>query len=535
MIYKLKLIFKDRIGIVAEISALIAEQAFNIVAMEVIRAEDCAHLYLEIENQGEFIQRQVLFEVLGNIADLIEIRFIDTLPQEERENRFRVVLDNISDGVLSIDHRGNITTINQMARLATNSQDQAILGKNLKTLQLPDYSLLECLTGERYSNVKKNLITATGRYEYLATGRPIRDSAGRIIGAVEIAKGVREIKALARSITDPGQINFSDIVGQNPALVEAIAFAQKIAGTDAIISLHGASGTGKECFARAIHNASGRRGVFVPINCAALPENLLESELFGYAGGSFTGSRREGRAGLFETAKDGTVFLDEIAELPWNSQAKILRVIQEKRVRRIGDTKELPVNARIVTATNRRLEQLIDKKLFRQDLYYRINVLPIHLPPLAERTDDIPLLVEHFLFRLASKLDKAFQSISTSALEKLKQHHWPGNVRELKNVVERAAILSESERIEVDSILFSHEITGKKNSVLKPHQANTVGGNKLALQVAEFEKRIIRAALQETPSIRSAARNLGISHTALLNKMKKHKLKMELNRTTGNI
>ena len=534
MIYKLKLIFKDRIGIVADISALIADQAFNIVTMEVIREEDCAHVYLELENQGEVIQRQVLFEVLGNIADLIEIRFIDTLPQEERENRFRVVLDNISDGVLSIDHLGNITTINQMARLATNSQDQAILGKNLKTLQLPDYSLLECLTGERYSNVKKNLITATGRYEYLATGRPIRDSAGRIIGAVEIAKGVREIKALARSITDPGRINFSDIVGQNPALVEAIAFAQKIAGTDAIISLHGASGTGKELFARAIHNASGREGVFVPINCAALPENLLESELFGYAGGSFTGSRREGRSGLFETAKDGTVFLDEIAELPLNSQAKILRVIQEKRVRRIGDTKELPVNARIITATNRRLEQMIDKKLFRQDLYYRINVLPIHLPPLAARKDDIPILVEHFLFRLASKLDKAFQSISAAAIKKLKQHHWPGNVRELKNVVERAAILSESNRIEVDTILYSHEIVGKNYTRLKPQLENMTAGGKLADQVAEFEKRIIRTALNATTSIRSAARNLGLSHTALLKKMKKYELKMEIIRTTGN-
>ena len=534
MIYKLRLIFKDRIGIVADISALIAEHAFNIVAMEVIREEDHAHVYMELESRGEISQRHVLFEVLGNITGLIEIRFIDNLPHEERENRFRVVLDNISDGVLSIDHKGNITTINQMARAATNSQDQNVLGKNLKTIQLPDYSLLECLAGEKYSNVKKNLITATGRYEYLATGRPIQDSTGRIIGAVEIAKGVREIKALAKSITDPGQTSFSDIVGQTPALVEAISFAQKIAATDAIISLHGTSGTGKELFARSIHTASGRKGVFVPINCAALPEHLLESELFGYVGGSFTGSRREGRAGLFETARDGTVFLDEIAEMPLNSQAKILRIIQEKRVRRIGDTKELPVKARIITATNQRLEQLIDKKLFRQDLFYRINVLPIHLPPLAERTDDIPILAEHFLFRLASKLDKEVPSISASALEKLKQHHWPGNIRELKNVVERAAILSESDHIEVDTILFSHEIVGGNYRGLKPSLVNARFSHKLATQMAEFEKGIIRVALQDTTSIRKAARNLGLSHTALLNKMKKYKLKMKIKRTVGN-
>lgn len=524
MNYKLRLIFKDRIGIVADISSLIAGHALNIVSMEVIRAEDRAQVYVELESTTKITGRQELFEVLGNIADLIEIRFIDTLPQEERENRFRVVLDNISDGVLSIDHKGNITTINHMARVATNSQDQAVLGHNIKALQLPDYSLLECLKGERYNKVKKTLITATGRYEYLATGRPIRDSARRIIGAVEIAKGVKEIKELARSITEPDQISFTDIVGQNPTIIAAIAFAQKIAGTDAIISVRGPSGTGKELFARAIHTASGRKGPFVPINCAALPEHLLESELFGYVGGAFTGSRKEGKRGLFEIAKDGTVFLDEIGEMPWNSQAKILRVIQDQRVRRIGASREIPINARIITATNRRLEQLVEKKLFRQDLFYRINVLPIHIPPLAERADDIAILVEHFLFRLAARLGKQFQSISTEALEKLKSHHWPGNVRELKNVVERAAILSESDRIEVDAVLFSHEIAGGTENRIEPQVYQVKAGQTLGARVAEFEKGIVKEALKNWPSIRKTARNLGLSHTALLNKIKKHQL-----------
>lgn len=524
MNYKLRLIFTDRIGIVADISALIADHALNIISMEVIREEDRARVYLELESTEKITGKQELFEVLGNILDLIEIRFIDTLPQEERENRFRVVLDNISDGVISIDHKGNITTINQMARVATNSKDRSVLGKNLKTVQLPDYSLLECLQGKKYSNIKKNLITASGRYEYLATGRPIRDSARRIIGAVEIAKGVKEIKALARSISDPEQISFTDIVGQNPTIIEAIAFAQKIATTDAIISLRGSSGTGKELFARAIHTTSNRKGPFVPINCAALPEHLLESELFGYEGGAFTGSRREGRAGLFEIATGGTLFLDEIAEMPLNSQAKILRVIQDKHVRRIGGSQEIPVNTRIVTATNRKLEQLVDKKQFRQDLFYRINVLPIHIPPLAERTDDISLLTEHFLFQLASKLDKQLQSVSPEALEKLKRHHWPGNVRELKNVVERAAILSESDCVELDAVLFSHEIAGRSYSGPDPQSHEIKSGQKLSTRVAEYEKKIVAAALKESASIRKTARKLGLSHTALLNKIKKYRL-----------
>ena len=495
--------------------------------MEVIREDERAIVYLELESTGKTTGRHELFEVLGNISDLLEIRFIDTLPKEERENRFRVVLDNISDGVLSIDHKGNITTINQMARVATNTMNQSVLGQNIKTLQLPDYSLLECLKGKKYSNVRKNLITATGRYEYLATGRPIRDSERKIIGAVAIAKGVKEIKALARSIADPDQITFSDIVGQTPAVIEAIAFAQKIASTDAIISLRGTSGTGKELFARAIHAASGRKGPFVPINCATLPGHLLESELFGYVGGSFTGSRREGKSGLFEVAKDGTVFLDEIAEMPLNSQAKILRVIQDRRVRRIGGSEEIPIDARIVTATNRRLERLVEKRMFRQDLFYRINVLPIHLPPLSERKDDIEILTEHFLFQLASRLGKQFQSISPEALNKLKQHHWPGNVRELKNVVERAAILSESDRIEVDTILFSHEISSTNYRGLEPELFSLKSGQKLSIKVAAFEKKIVKAALKESTSIRKTARNLGISHTALLNKMKKYQLKLE--------
>ncbi len=333
-----------------------------------------------------------MFEILGRIPDLIESRFIDTLPQEERENRFRVVLDNISDGVVSIGKDGQVTTINKIALKALNRQTQAVVGSHVKTLNLPDHTILECLQGKTFNNAKKDLITEKGRFQYLATSRPIKDSAGHIIGAVEIAKDVQEIKKLAQSITTPGDIGFSDIIGRHPAILAAITFAKKIAGTDSIISIRGASGTGKELFARAIHSASGRKGSFVPINCAALPEQLLESELFGYAKGAFTGGRKEGKPGLFEIAKDGTVFLDEIAEMPLSCQAKILRVIQDKCVRRVGGSAEIQIDTRIVTATNRNLEQRVEQKAFRQDLYYRINVLPIHIPPLRERSDDIPLV-----------------------------------------------------------------------------------------------------------------------------------------------
>ncbi len=531
---KLELIFKDRVGIVDDISSIIADYKLNIISMEVARHDDRAHVYLEAENGTKLSGRQEIFQILGKIPDLMEIKVIHALPQEKREKRFRVVLDNIRDGVISIDTNGHVTTINRVAREALSCQDHEVVGHSVKELKLPDYTILDCLEGNEFNNLKKDLITATGRIQYFSTGRPIRDSAGHIIGAVEIAKDMQEIKRLARSISEPSRLSFSDIIGQNASIIQAISFAQKIAATDSIVSIRGASGTGKELFACAIHAASERRGLFVPINCAALPEQLLESELFGYVGGTFTGSKKEGKPGLFEIAQGGTVLLDEIAEMSSSSQAKILRLIQEKSVRRIGGSEEIPINTRIITSTNCNLEQMVAEKLFRQDLYYRINVLPIHIPPLAERVDDIPLLVEHFLFQLASKLDKNIQSISQNALNKLCQHNWPGNVRELKNVVERAASLSEGDTIEEAYILFSHEI-GKDMKNVKDHlQLEGKGPQPLKSLMAAHEKTIILRALETSPSIRKTAKALGISHTALLNKLKKYNLEQATNLTTGN-
>lgn len=528
---KLKLNFRDRVGIIADMSALIAEHGFNIISMEVVRKDIETQIFVEVENRGQGASREELFQLLGRIPDLLEIRAIDTLPQEERENIFRVVLDNIRDGVISIDRSSRVTTINKVARDALNCADGTVIGKSIKDLAFRDYALLECLEGRKFTNVKKDMITETGRLYYFATGRPIRDSRNRIIGAVEIHKDMSEIKMLAQSITEPAQISFSDIIGSDPTIRSAVQFARKIASTDAIVSIRGDSGTGKELVAHAIHSASGRRGPFVPINCAALPEQLLESELFGYVGGAFTGSLREGKPGLFEIAADGSVFLDEIAEMPLGSQAKILRLIQEKCVRRIGGAKEIPVNTRIITATNRNLERMVEESLFRQDLYYRINVLPIHIPPLGERKSDIPLLAEHFLFLLGSRLGKNSPAMTPAALEKLAAHHWPGNVRELKNVVERAAILSEGDAIDVDAILFSHEI---ERSVLGSKALPAVSkpvGRPLKTLIGDYEKTIIVEALKTSGSIRQAARTLQLSHTALLNKLKKYDIRTEINRT----
>lgn len=521
---KLKLLFTDRVGIVADISALLAEHRLNIILMEVVRQNQTAEVYLDVEKKGTNLSTEEVFEMLGKIPNLVEIKFIDSLPQQQKEHRFRVVLDNISDGVISIDTDGKVTTINQIAKKILNCEQKDVIGKNIKDLNLPDYAILECLKGKSFDNVKKTLINERGRFQFFASGRPIKDSLHQLVGAVEIVKDMKEIQLLAQSISQPPQITFSDYIGKDPMIQQAIAFAQKIARTDSIVLIRGESGTGKELFAKAIHTESGRKGPFIALNCAALPEPLLESELFGYVGGAFTGARKEGKPGLFEMANTGTIFLDEIAEMPRGPQAKILRVIQEKSVRRISGIKEIPINTRIITATNKNLEQMVHDKLFREDLYYRINVLPIHILPLRERKDDIPRLAEHFLFQLSAFSNKPLQTLTSAALGKLYRHSWPGNIRELKNVIERAALLCDRPEIDVDSIFFSFEVG--KTITDQPTAFLLEGSDRQSLHdlVGGYEKQILTEALEKSQSKRKAAKLLGISHTAFLNKLKKYQL-----------
>ncbi|MBG3875785.1 PAS domain-containing protein [Desulfovibrio oxamicus] len=596
---RMECIFRDRVGIVSDLSSLLAGQALSIVSMEVERRPggaaatlptcaisgltpgpasapahvlapgpvaspvpgmDRAFVYLEADSSRD-VDRAALFETLGRIPDLLEFRIVDTLPAEERANRFLVLLDNLRDGVLSIDAEGRVTSINKVAREAygctgapgvsgasgtpggTPAAD--LSGLPLDALGLPDRGILDCLSGRELVDAKREVATpGGGRLQFFVTRRPIRDGEGRIIGAVEVARDMREIRKLARSITEPAQVTFGDIVGQHPAIGFAISFARRVAATDSIIAIRGESGTGKELFARAIHTASMRQGPFVPVNCAALPEQLLESELFGYEAGAFTGGRREGKPGLFETARGGTVLLDEIGDMPLASQAKMLRVMQEGSVRRVGGTAEVPVDVRIITATNRTLERLVEEGRFRQDLYYRINVLPIHIPPLKERPGDIAVLAEHFLLGLAARLGGPVRSLSPGALARLAGHHWPGNVRELKNVVERAAILCPGDVVGARFILFAHELEGGlfgESARLADGVADTVadaaalasgrehhgdGEGRLKDMIAVFEKRIIADAVATAGSVRKASRKLGISHTALLDKLRRHGLRM---------
>jgi formate hydrogenlyase transcriptional activator len=304
----------------------------------------------------------------------------------------------------------------------------------------------------------------------------------------------------------------AEIMGESGALRRVLYEVDTVARTSATVLVCGETGTGKELIARAIHTRSGRaRGRFVKLNCAAVPPTLLESELFGHEKGAFTGALMR-RAGRFELAQDGTLFLDEIGEMAIDLQPKLLRVLQEREFERVGGGHTLTSNARIVAATNRDLQAMVADRAFREDLYYRLNVFPIHLPPLRERREDIPLLADAFVGRLARRLNKTIESISLESVARLRRHDWPGNVRELQNVLERAAILATGPVLEVPLCVDA----GATSSPTQPPRGD---------ELAEFERRHILHVLDKTNGVvggpNGAATRLGMKRSTLNFRMKK--------------
>jgi transcriptional regulator with PAS, ATPase and Fis domain len=311
-------------------------------------------------------------------------------------------------------------------------------------------------------------------------------------------------------------------VGQASALNAVLDQVRQVAPTASTVLLRGESGTGKELMARAIHLSSPRAGkAFVKVNCAALAPGVLESELFGHEKGSFTGALAR-KLGRFELANGGTLFLDEIGDLGLEIQVKLLRVIQEREFERVGGTETLQVDVRIVSATNRDLEQAISQGQFREDLYYRLNVFPVHVPPLRERAEDIEPLAEHFVRRYSKSCGKRLSGVADAALDKLLGYPWPGNVRELENVIERACILAKGSAIEADDLDFGRRLQKLATAVMVPAAGNLPG------QLEELEKRRLGEALAKHRGRKSdVARELGINRSTLYYRLKKLGLEEE--------
>ena len=528
-ILKLELTFSDRIGIVADLARTVTHLGLNIISMEVIQDTGTAHVYIELAPQNRCPDRDAVMDSFLHLSGAASARPISTLPMERREKHYQAIFDGVSEGIIATDEQGRITAANPVACQILGYDALHILGQNIREIEPNSNILLECMDQRCSLARRESLVTPKGRVEFYASAQPIHDSSGQFVGAVVLMKDLVKVRKMVEEVATPPVVTFSCFVGKSLGIKDAIHLAQRIAQTDATVSIRGESGTGKELFAGAIHFESGRKGPFIAINCAAMPESLLESELFGYADGAFTGARKLGKPGLFEVASGGTLFLDEIGEMAPGSQAKILRVLQEGLVRRIGGSHEISVDTRIITATHTNLEERVQQRRFREDLYYRINVVPVHIPPLRARREDIPPLARHFLTLLTQKLGKAQQTISGNAMEKLIGHPWPGNVRELKNVIERGAILGDGKEVHTANILFSHEV----NATSLTMEATPVGEKSLKELTAQFETELIARTLKSEGSIRKAAMRLATSHTTLINKIKKHGIQVEPKRSIG--
>ncbi len=428
------------------------------------------------------------------------------------------LLENMSDGLISINNNGVITEMNAKAGEIFGCNPALAKGRHVEQIYNARATILQVVAeGVEYED-REIIIEKIGRKIY-SSATVLRDDSGSTIGAVAVFREMNSRQPVRRpTILQSHCYTFDDIIGASPAINAAKEWAKLAAASPSTVHIKGESGTGKELFAQAIHNASPRRDrQFIALNCAALPENLIESELLGYEEGTFTGAKKGGQAGKFEIADGGTIFLDEIGDMSLNVQAKLLRVIQEKKVSRIGSAHERPVDIRIIAATHKDLNEEVHQGRFRQDLYYRLNVLEITIPPLRERREDLPMLAAHLVEKVSTKLGRSGVRIDDGFMQTIQAHDWPGNIRELENAMERALI-----RAGVDSVLTADllDVQGVRPEV------ETVATRVTEIRsLRDVEKSMIVEALAfYEGNIQKAAAKLGIGRNTLYRKMKDYEI-----------
>lgn len=449
---------------------------------------------------------------------------------------FKAAIDNSFDGILIADKDGNVVYINSSYEKISGLRKDEIINRNLKDLQEEGYfsisaSMISIATGEASSTIHSYRSGKTA----LTNANPIYEN-GELVGVVNNTRNIHDLAEIENTIAEDsyevvqmerGMTSLKsllnkeyDFIFESHSMVETIKNASSVAPYDTTVLITGDSGTGKEVVARYIHTNSPRKEeAFIKVNCAAIPSELFESELFGYEKGAFTGARESGKVGMFELANKGTLLLDEIGELPLEMQSKLLRAIQEKKIQRLGSEESIEVDVRILASTNVDLEKAVEEGTFREDLYFRLSVFPVHINPLRERRDDIEPLINFFLERLNKKY-KTTSTIDNDALEALKNYSYPGNVRELENIVEYLYVLSE------DSINIG-AIPGKVLSNVMLNTSDDIdyeGKRNLSDLVDIYEKTVIEDVIKKYKNLKSASEVMGIHSSTLSRKMKKYDL-----------
>jgi PAS domain S-box-containing protein len=427
------------------------------------------------------------------------------------------ILESISDGVFTVDLEWRITSFNRAAEKITGMSRKEAIGRLCPEVFRSSMCEAECAlrrtlkTGKPVIGRSGFIIDAEGaRIPISVSTAVLRDAGGRVVGGAETFRDLSEVEALRRELE--GKFRIGDLISRSPVVQKVIEVLPAIAASPSTVLLLGETGTGKELVARTIHSLSAqRKGPFVAVNCGALPDTLLESELFGYKAGAFTGATRD-KPGRFAVARGGTLFLDEIGEVSPALQVRLLRVLQERTYEPLGATRSETTDARIIVATNKDLAEQTRKGAFREDLYYRVNVVRIELPPLRRRKEDIPFLVDQFVARFNRLQEKNVPGIAAEALSLLMAHDWPGNIRELENAIERAFILCNEGDIGI----------GHLPEELTAHGASAGVGSDVRSSHDILDARAIRAALERNAFNRLAsAKELGIHKTTLFRRMRK--------------
>lgn len=450
-------------------------------------------------------------------------QIVQNQKEEQKKRRWlELLLDLSYDGVIATDETGIITTFNKTAEKCLGIRADFVLERNIQDLD-DSHPLKSLLNRAGTNGLDEEMIywkdksLLVRRSSLLHKGLP----QSRIITFRDETQVASLQRAIQHETIKRGMVakyTFQDIIGTSSAISDAVETSKVYANTNSTILITGETGVGKEIFAQSIHNASSRKkGPFVAINCATIPENLLESELFGYEGGSFTGARKEGKRGLFEYANMGTLFLDEIGEMPFQLQARLLRVLQDKEIRRIGADRIIPVDVRVIAATNQDLWASVNAKQFRQDLFFRLNVLSLKIPPLRERIEDIPFLITYFISKKAEDFKTSIFPLNPEVILKLKNYHWPGNVRQLEGFVERYVTLCKSRPS--DHLL--NELPDIIESS-KSFDGSGVRVNSMNIELGtleDMEKQIITKLLSNYGVV-DLANKLGVSRTTLWRKLR---------------